>query len=54
MTQLNATTASTFEVEATAGYDFIAGSMERHEFRFAKIVDWIRRHSKPLRKTDHD
>jgi death-on-curing protein len=42
------------EVEAAAGYEFIAGSMERHEFRFAKIVDWIRRYAKPLRKTEVD
>jgi len=37
------------EVEAAAGYEFINGSMERHEFRFAKILDWIRQHRKPLR-----
>jgi death-on-curing protein len=37
------------EVEGAAGYDFINGSMERHEFRFGKIVDWIRQHTKPLR-----
>jgi death on curing protein len=36
------------EVEATAGYEFICGSMERHEFRFAKILHWIRRHLKAL------
>jgi death-on-curing protein len=42
------------EVEGAAGYEFIAGSMQRHEFRFIKIVDWIRRHVKPLRKTDAD
>src|ERR1700722_15584425 len=42
------------EVKGAAGYEFIAGSMERHEFRFAKIVDWIRRRAKPLRKTDAD
>ncbi len=36
------------EVEGAAGYDFITGSMERHEFRFAKILDWIHRHIKPL------
>jgi death-on-curing protein len=36
------------EVEGAAGYEFIAGSMERHEFRFTKIVDWIRCHAKPL------
>ena len=36
------------EVEAVDGYAFIDGSMDRHEFRFAKIVDWIRQHIKPL------
>ncbi len=36
------------EIEATAGYEFINGSMERHEFRFAQIVDWIRSHVRPL------
>ena len=37
------------EVEAKAGYEFINGAMERHEFRFAKIVPWIRQHLKPLK-----
>jgi death-on-curing protein len=36
------------KVEGKAGYDFISGSMERHEFRFAKIVEWIRQHKTPL------
>ena len=36
------------EVEASAGYAFIVGSMERHEFRFAQILDWIRQHMKAL------
>ena len=39
---------SYIEVEGAAGYSFISGSMERHEFRFAKILDWIRRHIKSL------
>ena len=34
-------------VEALDGHEFITGSMERHEFRFAQILDWIRRHIKP-------
>lgn len=38
------------KVEGAAGYDFINGSMERHEFRFAQILEWIRRHVKPLPK----
>ena len=36
------------KVEGAAGYDFINGSMERHEYRFAQILDWLRRHVKPL------
>jgi death-on-curing protein len=36
------------EVDAPAGYEFIEGSMERHEFRFPNILDWIRQHTKPL------
>jgi death-on-curing protein len=36
------------EVEGLDGHAFIDGSMERHEFRFAKILDWIRQHIKPL------
>lgn len=37
------------EVEGAAGYEFISGSMERHEFRFARISEWIRGHCKPLK-----
>jgi death-on-curing protein len=36
------------KVEAEAGYKFITESMERHEFRFAQILDCIRRHVQPL------
>src|SRR6266700_5095716 len=36
------------EVEGLDGHAFIVGSMERHEFRFAQILDWIRKHIKPL------
>src|SRR6266550_9104944 len=32
------------EGEAAEGFDFINGSMERGEFRFARIVEWIRKH----------
>src|SRR5882762_2153303 len=35
-------------VEPMDGYEFITGSMERHEFRFAQILDWIRRHIRPV------
>jgi death-on-curing protein len=37
-----------FEVAGPEGHAFIEGSMERHEFRFAQILDWIRQHAKPL------
>jgi len=36
------------EIDGLSGHGFICGSMERHEFRFARILDWIRRHIKPL------
>jgi len=36
------------EVEGLDAYTFIDGSMDRHEFRFAQILGWIRQHSKPL------
>lgn len=36
------------EVEGLDGHTFIVGSIERHEFRFAQILEWIRRHMKPL------
>ena len=35
------------EVEAAEGYAFIAGSMERREFLFPQILEWIRQHIKP-------
>ena len=36
------------DVGAEEGYEFIYGSMDRGEFRFPRIVDWIREHKKPL------
>ncbi len=36
------------EVEGLDGHAFIVGSMERHEFRFVQILDWIRRNLRPL------
>ena len=36
------------EVDGLDGFAFISGSMERHEFRFAQILDWIRTNIKPL------
>lgn len=35
------------DVTADEGYDFIEGSIARQEFRFAKILEWIRGHLKP-------
>jgi len=36
------------EVGGAEGYAFISGAMDRHEFRFVQILDWIRTHIKPL------
>jgi death-on-curing protein len=36
------------DVTGADGEAFICGSMERQEFRFAQILDWIRQHIKPL------
>jgi len=35
------------EVDGLDGYAFIYGSMDRHEFRFPQILDWIRQHIEP-------
>ena len=40
------------EVEGAGGYEFINGSMECQEFRFARILEWIRQHLKPLSASD--
>jgi death on curing protein len=34
------------DVAADEGYHFIEGSIARQEFRFAKILEWIRQHLK--------
>jgi death-on-curing protein len=39
---------SYIEVKAADGFAFINGSMEKHKFRFAEILEWIRRHIKSL------
>jgi death-on-curing protein len=36
------------EVKGQDGHAFIYGSMDRHEFRFAHILEWIRQHIKRL------
>lgn len=37
------------DVSAEEGCEFIYGSMDRHEFRYAQILDWVRVHMKRLR-----
>ena len=37
------------DVASEEAYNFIVGSMEKQQFRFAYILDWIREHRKPLR-----
>jgi death-on-curing protein len=39
---------SCIEVDAVDGHAFIYGSMDRHEFRFARILEWIRQHIKSV------
>jgi death-on-curing protein len=34
------------DVISEEGYEFIEGSMSRHEFRFARILQWVREHIK--------
>lgn len=36
------------DVDVLEGHEFIDGSMDRQEFRFSQIVDWIRQHIKPV------
>jgi death on curing protein len=36
------------EVEGLDGDAFIYGSLDRHEFRFTQILDWLRQNIKPL------
>ncbi len=35
------------DVDGFDGCAFIYGSLDRQEFRFARILDWIRQHIKP-------
>ncbi len=37
---------SYLEVSANEGHEFIEGSLARQEFRFGKILDWIRTYAK--------
>ena len=36
------------DVTAEEGHQFIEGSLERQEFRFPRILDWIRRYIKSI------
>jgi len=40
---------SYIEVDSVEGHRFIEGSMERGEFRFPQIAEWLRKHIKPLK-----
>lgn len=35
------------EIQANEGHAFIEGSLARQEFRFGKILIWVREHTKP-------
>lgn len=39
---------SYLDVTTVDGYTFIAGSIARSEYRFAKILEWIRGHVTPM------
>ena len=39
---------SFIDVDPLDGHEFIDGSMERQEFRFPQILDWIRQNIEPL------
>jgi death-on-curing protein len=39
------------EVDAVEGNELVYGSMDRHEFRFPGILEWIRQHVQALRKS---
>ena len=36
------------EVSAVEGHEFIYGSMDRGEYRFSPILEWLRKYVKPL------
>ena len=36
------------DIAADEGHQFIEGSFERQEFRFGKILAWVREHLKPI------
>jgi prophage maintenance system killer protein len=37
------------QVDPADGLEFIHGSLDRHEFRFPKIADWMRLQTQPIR-----
>ncbi len=45
---------SYLDVTAEEGYSFIEGSLARSEFRFAKILEWVRGHIKPCAQEHPD
>ena len=38
------------EVNAIEGHEFIEGSLAKQEFKFGKILPWIRNHVKPIER----
>ena len=40
------------DVGAADGYEFVNGWMERHEYRFQQIFDWLKAHVQPLPASD--
>jgi death on curing protein len=36
-------------IAANEGHQFIEGSLERREFRFGRILEWIRAHIEPIK-----
>lgn len=38
------------EVNAIEGHEFVEGSLAKQEFKFGKILPWIRNHVKPIER----
>lgn len=36
------------DVTSDEGYEFVYGSMDRHEFKFARVLEWIQEHIEKL------
>ena len=40
------------DVTSQEGFDFIYGSLDRGEFRFARVVEWIGKNVRPIKTKD--